>query len=429
MTDRPHDTVLTALIDAVSTGPIHPDGGVDRAAVECAEAVASIANNLATQRYRDEHPDMVLDDGTRLGAIEEGRRLLAVDGVEWLLDNGHLWIEGEQGLGLGPPIKIRSGDGATERYVPGTHREEELFHTIRRVIPQRLDLLRESITMFGDLREYFPVLEDVDGNVVDGRHRRALDPTWPATKRKVPRHDRVATAVIANRANAWSAADWKRLRAHAQYVGDRDATQYELARLALLEDHERANRVIANLVGCDEVTVRRVRADLEEIAALPQFRATAGRPRKDGTPAQPKRDDPQLIAVVREHVVGGTYSRTVADELAARFDTSHGIVDEVRSFVRGQLQPNPIVAPEVVEPEVVDEVEDEQPEPEVVEPDPIVEPEVVDEPESEPEVVRIVLAGTARQLADQIFRAASPAFRAELVGYLIAGSADEREVR
>jgi hypothetical protein len=132
---------------------------------------------------------------------------------------------------------------------------------------------------------------------------------------------------------------------------------------------------------------------------------------------------------VREHVVGGTYSRTVADELAARFDTSHGIVDEVRSFVRGQLQPNPIVAPEVVEPEVVDEVEDEQPEPEVVEPDPIVEPEVVDEPESEPEVVRIVLAGTARQLADQIFRAASPAFRAELVGYLIAGSADEREVR
>jgi hypothetical protein len=286
MIRRPDDTVATALIDAVVSGPLLDSGGVDRTAVECAAAVSSIADNLAADTYREHSGAVVPRDGAQLSALEEGRRILAVEGVAWLLDNGYLRTVGEHGLALSRVYQVRSGDGEYVPYIPGTYQEEGLFRQMRRPIPERIDLIRESIERLGDLREFFPVLEDEDGNVVDGRHRRALDPNWPAAERRVPRGKRVAAAVAANRTNAWTAEDWKRLKEHAEFVLGKALAAKELARLALLEDHERSNRSIADLVGCAEGTVRQARRELEKTAQITQFSGKGGRPKgsKDTKP-------------------------------------------------------------------------------------------------------------------------------------------------
>lgn len=105
----------------------------------------------------------------------------------------------------------------------------------RRVTPKRIELLRESIAEVGDLRRYFPVLEDEDGNVVDGHVRRAYDPAWPAAEKRVP-CDVVATVyAAANRANPWTVDHWEILRAnHAVFVRNRKAAAVEHVRLAAL---------------------------------------------------------------------------------------------------------------------------------------------------------------------------------------------------
>lgn len=102
----------------------------------------------------------------------------------------------------------------------------------------------------------------------------------------------MAAAVAANRSNAWDSEDWTRLSQRAEAVHGKRVAGSELARLALLEDHERSNRVIGALVGCSEGTIRTVRGELENTAQITQFRGTDGRPRKDGSPAQPRERDP-----------------------------------------------------------------------------------------------------------------------------------------
>ncbi len=263
---RPHDTVVTALLDAVATGPVLPSGGIDRTAVEQARTVASIADNLAMQRYQQDHPRAVHGDGARSNALEEGRRLLAVEGTTWLIERGYLTLVDEHSLALTKPFTPKDG----KRYKPGHDREEDLFHSIRRPTPGRLDLLRQSIATFGDLREWFPVLLDEDGNVVDGRHRRALDQEWPEARARVPRDIRVSVAVVANRVNAWTAQDWQRLRVHAEFQMGKQAANRELIRMALREDASRSDRQIASLVGCDHKTVADVKAEnFEEGGEIP----------------------------------------------------------------------------------------------------------------------------------------------------------------
>lgn len=343
-----HDTVATALLDAVATGPVLDTGGVDRATVECAEALYSINDNLARSRYREEHPESQAHD---LSAAEEGRRLWATDGVAWLLAQGHLRIVDGQGLALGKPYKSHGSV-----YVPGTQREEEMFRNIRRVIPKRLDLLKESVERLPGLKEYFPVLLDTDDNVVDGRHRRALDPAWPSARVRVPSEIRVAAAVAANRTNAWAVADWERLRTHAQFVHGRKLAAHELARLALLENHERSNRVIGELVGCDHKTVETERHMLEEIGEFPQYRGSAGKPRKDGTPAKPrqprqppKTQNPELQQELRRRIAAKEPVET--PDLAERFDMSrstlHTAAIQAKAAHTTEQAPKPAPEPPV----------------------------------------------------------------------------------
>lgn len=155
----------------------------------------------------------------------------------------------------------------------------------RRVTTARKELILESIRQLGDLRDYFPVLLDEQGNVVDGRHRREIDPEWPASRMKVPAEQRVAAAAAANRTNAWSERDWKTLLDKVtETTGRKTEAVRILIRLALLEDASRSDREIGRLVGCSQTTVGQVRRDLEETDQIGQFERKGGRGVTTGTP-------------------------------------------------------------------------------------------------------------------------------------------------
>ena len=133
------------------------------------------------------------------------------------------------------------------------------MHGFRHVTKDRMDLIRESMELLGDLRDYFPVLLDTEGNVIDGRHRRAIDPAWPESPKRVQPEDRVSAGLAANRTNAWTGKDWKDLRAKAEAEHGKQEAARVVIRLALLEDASRSNRQIAELVGADKNTVESVR--------------------------------------------------------------------------------------------------------------------------------------------------------------------------
>lgn len=372
MSEPPYVTIAIALIDAVIAGPPLESGGIDRRTVQRAETLGGITPNHALLRYRQDHPHTVLDDELELVAIEQGRSLYAVEGVEWLVENGYLRAVGKYGLALGKPYEISSRSGTTEFYVPGKAWEQTHYTNIqRRITPARLDLIRESLARVGDLKKYFPVLRDEDDQVVDGRHRLAIDPNWPSAEQRVPRDQRLLALMAANRTNSWEAEDWERLKREAEAVYGKRKAQRELVRLQLLENHQRSDRAIAGLVGCSHPTVGKVRDDLERDTGkdYQYLGSQGGKPRSDGTPAQPRepappaelapqdgpasaakapdrtrrkgkpsiKDDPQVNALVREAKVAGTYGRKFTSELAKRFGTSHGVIEEVGAYQQGLL--------------------------------------------------------------------------------------------
>jgi hypothetical protein len=258
MSARPHESVCIAVIDAIVSLGTADDGSVDRYELESTALRREEFAKTALSRYGQDHT-LPQGEGERYNAIGDGLLLLAAEAVTWLLAKGNL-AEADSGrVRLSKPLKV---DG--KPYVPGAAREEDLFHSIRRVTPKRLELIQQSMAELGDLREYFPVLRDTEGNVVDGRHRLEIDPNWPAMQIRVPVDLRVAAAVAANRTNAWSLEDWKRLKHHREIShGSREAGR-TIVRLALLEDAARPDREIARLTGVSHHTVASVRRELEE---------------------------------------------------------------------------------------------------------------------------------------------------------------------
>ena len=148
----------------------------------------------------------------------------------------------------------------------------------RRVTTARKELILESMRQLGDLRDYFPVLLDEQGNVVDGRHRREIDPDWPASRTRVPAEKRLAVAAAANRTNGWSEKDWKALLDRTtETTSKKTEAVRTLTRLALLEDASRSNATIARLVGSSDHTVANVRTELEETSQIARLEAKGGR--------------------------------------------------------------------------------------------------------------------------------------------------------
>jgi hypothetical protein len=134
---------------------------------------------------------------------------------------------------------------------------------LRPVDPTRLAEIRDSIAEFGDFREDFPVLVDRDGNVLDGRHRRAIDPAWPERVSKAATSDEAAlqVALAANMSAAWSKREWSalaRVRDAVGGVSGKRARQRELIEAVLLEEPELSHNAIAKRLDVSPHTVAEV---------------------------------------------------------------------------------------------------------------------------------------------------------------------------
>lgn len=151
MTEKPKDSVCKTVLDPVlfSAGE---DGSADRKELERTAVRNDAFANVAWHRWLTDHPDDIsLKGGEAAVAIESGLHLLAAEAISWLIEHGHL-AESDG--------HVRLGSRQFGSYSPGTDRENDLFYTMRRVTAARLDLIRESMRELGDLRAYFPVLED-----------------------------------------------------------------------------------------------------------------------------------------------------------------------------------------------------------------------------------------------------------------------------
>ena len=238
----------------------------------------------------------------------------------------------------------------------------------RRVTTARKELILESIRQLGDLRDYFPVLLDVQGNVVDGRHRREIDPTWPASPTRVPTERRLAAAAAANRTSAWSERDWNALLERVtEITGKKTEAVRTLIRLALLEDASRSNVAISRLVGCAPNTVQPVREELEETSQIARFSRDGGRGVTTGTPdTQSSRIVPEET---KEAVTQEAQRRLEAGEhtdfrgLADQFGVSNVFAQQriavAKDRVEAARQAERSAQPEAAEPEPEPEPESE----------------------------------------------------------------------
>lgn len=242
----------------------------------------------------------------------------------------------------------------------------------RSVTAARKNLILESIRQLGDLREYFPVLLDAEGHVVDGRHRLAIDPAWPAASARVPVEKRLAAQLAANRSSAWTPDDWKTLRGRIEATAKKTEATRTLIRLALLEDASRSNRDIGRLIGCAPNTVQPVREELESTAQIAQYLAKGGQRGGRGVttgtvnghkPAAPKSepglsdgqiDEAEQLGLTRTQImerygVGDTAARRVENIIAG----------QARERARQAARPEPALMPA----EAKQEPTPEQPEP------------------------------------------------------------------
>ena len=226
----------------------------------------------------------------------------------------------------------------------------------RRVTTARKELILESIRQLGDMRDYFPVLLDDQGNVIDGRHRREIDPAWPASRVRVPAEHRLAAAAAANRTSAWSERDWKDLLGKViEATGKKTEAVRTLIRLALLEDASRSDREIGRLVGCSNHTVSEIRSQLVQTEQIAQFQQTGGRGVTVGTPnSQPSRVVPEET---KEALTQEAMRRLEAGEhtdfrgLAVQYGVGEPLAQQCIAIAKDRLkhsarQPDPVSEPE-----------------------------------------------------------------------------------
>ena len=124
---------------------------------------------------------------------------------------------------------------------------------LRRVTPRRVEEIRESIAEYGDLRGYFPVLVNKQGDVIDGRHRLAIDRNWPTRTIDTESDDGkvLAAALAANVTHPWTKGEWDSLaagRAMVKQALGEEIARGERIRAALLEQAGRDKPLSHNAI-------------------------------------------------------------------------------------------------------------------------------------------------------------------------------------
>jgi hypothetical protein len=169
------------------------------------------------------------------------------------------------GVTVYPYDERKKRDQAADARMRLTEFVGTLDQGLRRVDQKRTEEIRQSITEFGDFRETFPVLQDEQGRVLDGHHRRAVDPQWPAKMIRFKSDDeRLQVALVANEGARWSASDWRRLADLREAVGGQQSKRDRI-RDALLENPQLTHNAIAkrlDLGNSGHVTVGRVCGEL-----------------------------------------------------------------------------------------------------------------------------------------------------------------------
>jgi hypothetical protein len=143
---------------------------------------------------------------------------------------------------------------------------------LRPIDQKNVAAIRKSVEDYG-LQDHSPILVDDRGRVLAGRHRleveKQLGITWPRKALgKLDNWQAVSIAMSSNITRPWSADDYKRLGKQGLGSG-KSATQRQVITLALLENHERSNKGLGRIVGCDEITVAAVRMTLEDGKWIP----------------------------------------------------------------------------------------------------------------------------------------------------------------
>jgi len=107
--------------------------------------------------------------------------------------------------------------------------------------------------------------------VLDGHHRRAVDPQWPAIPRPLrfrSDEERLQVALIANDSARWSVEDWRRLAALREAVGGQQSKR-ERIREALAGHPDDSHNKIAKMLGLHNTAVDRVCKEVTQCVTSP----------------------------------------------------------------------------------------------------------------------------------------------------------------
>jgi hypothetical protein len=267
------------------------------------------------------------------------RDIVCEDGGQWETGDGfapakHLTVipkrPGKNRRSIGVTVYTRDErerrSQAEERAMTVTEYARRLRDDgLRPVDARRLAEIRESIAEFGDFRDDFPVLVDREGNVLDGRHRRALDPAWPERVSKAATSDEAAlqVALAANMSAAWSKREWSalaRVRDAVGGVSGKRARQRELIKSMLLEEPDLSHNAIAKRLEVSHTTVDMVCA--EEVANLATSPCRHGRTGQGARTDRERSQEPKPEMRARRELVLESLTAALSADSGDRADTT-----------------------------------------------------------------------------------------------------------
>jgi hypothetical protein len=162
----------------------------------------------------------------------------------------------------------------------------EFEHVLRQPRGQRhkqpvINELRNSYEQYGFLS---PVLMDAQGDrIIDGRHRKEINPDWPEHWLKDVTTDEQAIAAIIE-LDTWHQKGSEKLSANAREkiiaIQGKAATQSQIKRARieseLRADPARSNHQLAQLLGVTDVLVMKVRDELLTVSTIHRYEFRGG---------------------------------------------------------------------------------------------------------------------------------------------------------
>lgn len=156
--------------------------------------------------------------------------------------------------------------------------------------PDTMKLLRDNYEIYGPIKK---VIVDAQQRVIDGRHRREIDPDWPAQELRrrdggpIRTDEEFLAAMLMldelSREERLTSKEREKINRILGELPGVNATKRSRVETELLADAKRSNRAIAELVGVHDMTVGAEREKLHKLCSIHWYEFPGGKPRKDGT--------------------------------------------------------------------------------------------------------------------------------------------------